>query len=1241
MEREKAHRFSSKHYLAAILALLFVLDVFALWFVAKTDYDRTLERARIVLQKTSISLEERVKRTVFASEAILRNWVRRIQEKGIGETISSVKEWRQFRSTAQGLPDAGSLWLLDNKGNLLMDSTQYPSQRMNFSEREYFVPQRDLGIELYIGPVVKGKITKKYSFTISHRINGKDGSFLGIVLAAIDTDDFTNFLRYIDIGEEGTVTVFSTDGAMILRQPMQDEYLGKTFKHLKLFSMPFNEGPSGIYETAAIDGTKRLIAYRKIQELPLLVATGIPVDSILQGWKIRVKIYSLIAAIAFFLLVGLSWLVRRSTSREEQEKAKELSNINLSLQAEIIDRERAQLALGESEQRWATTLASIGDAVIATDADGRITFMNAVAEALTGWSLPEASTKQVPEVFNIINEYTHRQVENPVTKVLREGMIVGLANHTTLVRKNGTEVPIDDSGAPIRDGEGNTMGVVLVFRDITERKKAEQDLKNAHDDLEHQVERRTAQLRQQAELLDLAHDAIILTDKDGRITFWSAGASETYGFSKEEAVGKFIGSLLKRKSDAPVEDILAIVEREGRWEGELVHTCREGREVLVHSRWTIRQNEATGKPEIMEVNRDITTRKRVEQALIALGAYNRSLIEASPDPLVTIDPLGRISDVNIATERVTGYSRDMIIGTDFSDYFTDPEKARAVYHQVFREGIVKDYELEIRHRDGHVTPVLYNASIYKDETGRVIGVFAAARDISERRRIERALQESEERYRIAIESASDGIAIVKGDQHAYVNARFAEMFGYRDPDEVIGKPLTLTVHPDDLAMVSETNRMRQKGESVPFRYEFRGIRKDGTLRHIEVSAARTHYRGEPVSLAYLRDITEYKNLEDQLRQAQKMEAIGTLAGGIAHDFNNLLAAIIGFSEMVEEDLPVGSASYLHIKRILNAAFRGRDLVKQILTFSRKTEHVRSKLSLSPLIKETIQLLRASLPTTIAIEFSMKAARDTVLASPAEVQQILMNLATNAAAAMREEGGTLGIALTDVEFEPDSPIVDPDIEPGDYVQLSVTDTGIGMTHDILKRIFEPFFTTKKVGEGTGMGLAVVYGIVKGLHGTITVESEPGIGSTFRVLLPAILTDNRTESNEVLKSPGGSERILFIDDEDFLTEWGQLVLERLGYTVTAVQDSEEALALFRKDPSRFDLVITDQTMPKLTGLHLAQELLKIRNDIPIILCTGHSDTVSPEKAKAIGVREFVMKPLAKQELADVVRKVLVGA
>ena len=568
----------------------------------------------------------------------------------------------------------------------------------------------------------------------------------------------------------------------------------------------------------------------------------------------------------------------------------ELSMINAALQEEIAERKRTEIALRESEQRWVTTLSSIGDAVIATDTSGRIMFMNALAEALTGWTLHDASQKQVYKVFRIINMHTRREVENPVAKVLRDGVVVGLANDTILVRKDGTEVPIDDSGAPIKEANGRVMGVVLVFRDIAERKRAEETVQKAYDELELRVRERTIELQQ---------------------------------------------------------------------------------------------------------------------------AYDKLMAETK----------------------------------------------------------------------------------------------------------------------------------------------------------------------------------------------------------------------------------EKERLEAQLRQAQKMEALGTLAGGVAHDFNNMLAAIIGFSEIAAERIPAESGVQRHIKRILEAGLRGRDLVKQMLAFSRQTEQEKKPLLASSIVKESIKLLRASIPSTVSISFRAKSESGLSLGDPVQIQQVLMNLCTNAAYAMREKGGTLDIELSDhgVSTLSDDP---HSIKPGLYVKLIVRDTGAGISPDIVDKIFDPFFTTKKLGEGTGLGLSVVHGIVKQHDGYITVESEPGRGSTFTVYFPKITAAPETDAIRDDAPPTGSERILFIDDEQALAEMGEDILAELGYKVTSQMSGREALSLFKLDPSRFDLVITDQTMPEMTGVELAKELLAVKADLPIILCTGFSHLVDADKARAAGIRAFAMKPLTKMEIARTIRNVLDG-
>ncbi len=389
----------------------------------------------------------------------------------------------------------------------------------------------------------------------------------------------------------------------------------------------------------------------------------------------------------------------------------------------------------------------------------------------------------------------------------------------------------------------------------------------------------------------------------------------------------------------------------------------------------------------------------------------------------------------------------------------------------------------------------------------------------------------------------------------------------------------------------------------------------------------------------LKQAEEYKaKLEGQLQQSQKMEAIGTLAGGIAHDFNNILGIIVGNTELAMDDIPGWNPAHYNLEEVRKASLRARDMVKQILSFSRQTKQEAKPVRIKTIIEEALKLIRSSIPTIIEIRQNYSAQADTILADPTQINQVLMNLCTNANHAMREKGGILEIGLKNIDLDEKDVIRYQNITPGKYVALSVSDTGHGIEPDIVDRILDPYFTTKEIDEGTGMGLAVVHGIVKNHNGAIDVYSEHGKGTTFNVLLPLIQSEILPEAISSKPLPTGTERILFVDDEKALADLGKRMLERLGYDVTVRTRSIEALEAFRAQPDKYDLLLTDMTMPNMTGKDLAQELLRIRPDFPIILCTGYSETITEDSARQFGIKSFVMKPLVMREIAVTIRQVL---
>jgi PAS domain S-box-containing protein len=503
------------------------------------------------------------------------------------------------------------------------------------------------------------------------------------------------------------------------------------------------------------------------------------------------------------------------------------------------------------------------------------------------------------------------------------------------------------------------------------------------------------------------------------------------------------------------------------------------------------------------------------------------------------------------------------------------------------------------------------------------------------------VRQSEERFRSVTESAMDAIISVGSNGTILSwNHGAQRLFGYAH-DAIVGQPFTLLMPARyrepclaGFQRAMATGQLHLIGKTL----EVHGLTKDGAEFPVELSLSSWQTDESTFFVAIIRDITERKRLEAQLRQAQKMQAIGTLAGGIAHDFNNILSAIMGYAELALDEVEQGSAVWNDLQGTLTAGRRARDLVQQILTFCRQQELARTSIPLHWLIEEALALLRAALPSTITIQPLIDRNAGAVLADPTQMQQVLMNLCTNAAHAMRTTGGVIEVRLEPIEIAADVPASVPGLKAGAYVRLTVQDNGHGMEPEILERIFEPFFTTKGPDEGTGMGLAVVHGIVTNHGGVITVESTPGQGSTFAIYLP------RSDSPETTTPPveepvvGGSERILFIDDEDTLVHVGRATLQRLGYQVVVCTSSAEALELFRATPHAFDLVITDRTMPTLTGEALVRELRQIRSDIPIILYTGFSNPITPEQLRALEVDAFLLKPVSAHEWARVIQQVL---
>ncbi|MEN6466264.1 MAG: PAS domain S-box protein [Syntrophaceae bacterium] len=939
---------------------------------------------------------------------------------------------------------------------------------------------------------------------------------------------------------------------------------------------------------------------------------------------------------------------RQGRALEALVSASFQENIISGMVIDVTAQRRSEQSLKESEARF-RILFEQSPFGIAIARDGVTLFVNTTALEMFGYERDQfIGTSQLDQIApecrdDIIKRYEMR----------RRGEIPPVKSFETVgLRKDGSKFPlfVHTNEIQLEDGPA----VVSFVEDLTFRKQVEDALKESQQRL--------------ADIIDFLPDATLVIDREGKVIAWNRAIEEMTGIKAEDMLEKgdyeyalpfygerrpiLIDLALRPAGDFEKSRYMNSNRQGTSLSGEAYMPAMKGGEIYLLGTASVLRDSRGNVVGAIESIRDITERRRAELDLKESQQRLADIIDFLPDATLVIDTEGRVIAWNRAIEEMTGIRAEDMLGKGDYEYALPfyGERRPIVIDLVLAEHKRRDFEkkyISFEMRDKvlfgeAIMPALHGggvilsatAAVLRDSKGRIVGAIEAIRDITERR-------VAEERYRSIFENAAEGIFQNTPDGRLLnANPALARIFGFSSPEEMIAsindKSVDFFIDPQ---VLSEINALLDKQGSVRDFHSDRFRKKDGSSVWLSVNMQAV--RDKSGNLMYYegtcQDMTDRKNLESRLLQAQKMEAIGTMAGGIAHDFNNILASIMGYTELTMTRTYNENLSR-YLQQVINACGRAKNLISQILTFSRQQEKEVKPIVIGPLVKEALKLLRASIPSTIEIESDIHPDTRAVFADPIQIHQVIMNLCTNAAYEMRDRGGILGISLRDTEVSGRDPDLDPDLCPGHYVELRVNDTGRGIGKDVINRIFDPFFTTKKKGEGTGLGLSVVYGIVKECGGAITVRSDPGQGSSFIVLLPAIETPPALPENAKEHIPRGTETVLFVDDEVIISEMGRDLLESLGYTVVTFNSAMAALDSFRARAAEFDLVITDMTMPGMTGADLAVEILKIRPGIPIMLCTGYSELISENEAKQLGIREFVMKPYPVKELAQAVRRAL---
>jgi PAS domain S-box-containing protein len=796
----------------------------------------------------------------------------------------------------------------------------------------------------------------------------------------------------------------------------------------------------------------------------------------------------------------------------------------------------------------------------------------------------------------------------------------------TLIDINGKPIPILKTVVPII--LRNRSYLLESFIDITDRKLAEESLRASEERFR--------------SLTESTSDWIWEVDQYAVYTYSSPKVKDLLGYEPNEIIGKSPFDLM------PIDELLRISgiadsiikSREPFTAFENTNLHKNGQRVTLETSGVPIFDKDSNFLGYRGIDRDITDRKKAEEEIMNHLSLLNSTIESTADGILVVNMDGKIVKFNHKFLRIWNIPESIVESLDDDkalsfvlDQLKDPESFLSKVKELYARPNEKSFDV-IEFKDGRY---FERYSQPQEIEGKILGRVWSFRDVTDKKKAIASLKASEEKYRLLFENASDAIFVAQDETIKFPNPQLSLLMGYSS-EELTSKPFKYFIHPEDSEMVVEMHKKRLQGYNVPSTYSFRAITKTGDILWVEVNKVIITWEEKPATLTFLRDITPQKKMEAQLLQAQKMEAIGQLAGGVAHDFNNLLTAIIGYGHLLKSETSKDDRMSAYVGQILNAAERAAILTNDLLTFSRKQIINPQPVNLNNIIKNMESLLLRVIGEDIELSTVLADTDLTIMADSTQIDQILMNLATNAQDAM-PKGGSLIISTDRVELNNEYIRRYGYGKPGSYALVSVEDTGIGIDDNIRGRIFEPFFTTKEVGKGTGLGLSMVYGIVKQHDGYINVYSELGRGTTFKILLPLIQsTVKEAKPDNLIRVKGGTETILIVEDDKEVRNLLKEVVSNAGYHIIEAVDGDNALELFHKNQDEIHLLILDVIMPKKNGKEVYAEIKKVKSDMKVIFVSGYSaDVIHKKGILEVGLN-FISKPVSPDDLLIKVRDVL---